>query len=252
LSIIKISIITVILNNKSTIKGTINSVLGQTYQNIEYIVIDGGSTDGSVEIIEKYRDKISFFLSEPDKGVYDALNKGIRFATGEVVAILNSDDLFYNKFVVSNMMRRMCETNSEICFSDLVVMDKPLKKIIRYYSSGYFSIWMLRMGYMPPHPTCFINKALFDEFGSYSLKYKIAGDFDFLVRIFYARKIRWGYLNRITVKMRQGGLSNKNFNNKQLIFREINKSLNDNDVWALPIFQLGRYLIRFFELIIRP
>ena len=239
-------------NNNTTIKNAINSVLSQTYKNIEYIIIDGGSTDGSVEVIEKYRDKISVFLSESDKGIYDALNKGIDLSTGEVITILHSDDLFYDNSVVSDMMNRVSETNAEICFSDMVIVDSSLKKVLRYYMSSYFSPWMFRIGWMPPHPTCFIKKSLFDEFGLYSLDYKIAGDFDFLVRIFYSRDINWGYLNRITVKMRQGGVSNDGFSSKRVIAREINQSLRENNVWSLPIFQLGRYAIRLLELLIKP
>jgi glycosyltransferase involved in cell wall biosynthesis len=247
-----VSIITVVWNNNTTIKDAINSVLSQTYKNIEYIIIDGGSTDGSVEVIEKYRDKISVFLSESDKGIYDALNKGIDLSTGEVITILHSDDLFYDNFVVSDMMDRISETNTEICFSDMVIVDSSLKKVLRYYMSSYFSPWMFRIGWMPPHPTCFIKKSLFDEFGLYSLDYKIAGDFDFLVRIFYSRDINWGYLNRITVKMRQGGVSNDGFSSKRIIAREISQSLRENNVWSLPIFQLGRYAIRLLELLIKP
>ena len=252
MSNIKVSIITVVWNNNTTIKNAINSVLSQTYKNIEYIIIDGGSTDGSVEVIEKYRDKISVFLSESDKGIYDALNKGIDLSTGEVITILHSDDLFYDNSVVSDMMNRVSETNAEICFSDMVIVDSSLKKVLRYYMSSYFSPWMFRIGWMPPHPTCFIKKSLFDEFGLYSLDYKIAGDFDFLVRIFYSRDINWGYLNRITVKMRQGGVSNDGFSSKRVIAREINQSLRENNVWSLPIFQLGRYAIRLLELLIKP
>ncbi len=246
------SIITVVWNNNTTIKDAISSVLSQTYKNIEYIIIDGGSTDGSVEVIEKYRDKISVFLSESDKGIYDALNKGIDLSTGEVITILHSDDLFYDNSVVSDMMNRVSETNAEICFSDMVIVDSSLKKVLRYYMSSYFSPWMFRIGWMPPHPTCFIKKSLFDEFGLYSLDYKIAGDFDFLVRIFYSRDINWGYLNRITVKMRQGGVSNDGFSSKRIITKEINQSLRENNVWSLPIFQLGRYAIRLLELLIKP
>jgi glycosyltransferase involved in cell wall biosynthesis len=249
---LKVSIITVVWNNKETIKDAIDSVLSQTYKDTEYIVIDGGSTDGTVDVIEKYRDKISIFLSEPDKGLYDALNKGIKLASGDVIGILHSDDLFSDRFVVSDMMERMAVKNAEIAFSDMLIVDNSIKKILRYYMASYFSPWMFKIGWMPPHPTCFIKKSLFDEFGLYSLDYKVAGDFDFLVRIFYARDVSWAYLNRVTVKMRQGGVSNTGFSSKKLIFQEINQSLRSNNVWSLPIFQLGRYFIRLLELLIRP
>jgi len=249
---VKISIITVVWNNKKTIKDSINSVLNQTYADIEYIVVDGSSSDGTVDIVKGYADKISHFISEPDEGIYDALNKGIELASGDVIGILHSDDLFSDRFVVSDMMERMVVENAEIAFSDMVIVDNSMTKVLRYYMASYFSPWMFKIGWMPPHPTCFIKKSLFDEFGMYSLDYKVAGDFDFLVRIFYARDISWTYLNRVTVKMRQGGVSNIGFSSKKIIAKEINQSLRSNNVWSLPIFQLGRYFIRLLELFIRP
>ena len=248
----KVSIITVVWNNKETIKDSINSVLNQTYADIEYIVVDGSSSDGTVDIVKGYVDKISHFISEPDEGIYDALNKGIELATGDVIATLHSDDQFCNTCVVSDMMRKMDESNAEFCFSDMVIVDESSDKVLRYYMANHFKRWMLRVGWMPPHPTCFIKKSLFDEFGLYSLDYKIAGDFDFLVRIFYARDINWAYLNRVTIKMRQGGVSNAGFLSKRIIAKEINQSLRSNNVWSLPFFQLGRYFIRLLELLIRP
>ena len=248
----KVSIITVVRNNQSTIKDAIDSVIRQTYKNIEYIVIDGASTDGTIDVIEKYQDKISVFLSEPDKGLYDALNKGIRLASGDVIAILHSDDLFSDRFVVSDMIEEMAVKNAEIAFSDMVIVDNSMTKVLRYYMASYFSPWMFKIGWMPPHPTCFIKKSLFDEFGAYSLDYKVAGDFDFLVRIFYARDISWTCLNRVTVKMGQGGVSNTGISSKKIIAKEINQSLRSNNIWSLPIFQLSRYFIRLLELIIRP
>jgi glycosyltransferase involved in cell wall biosynthesis len=247
-----VSIITIVYNNVQYIKETIQSVLSQNYPRLEYVVIDGGSTDGTVEIIEEYGDQISVFMSEPDKGIYDALNKGIQHTSGEVVGILHTGDLFCNENVVSASIQKMLDTGSEFCFSDLVFVDDVSGKIVRYYMAHYFKRWMFRIGWMPPHPTTFINKSLFDEFGLYSTEYKIAGDYDFLVRIFFRREIKWTYLNRVTVKMRLGGASNSGFSSKKYIIDEINRSLKSNQVWSLSIFQLGRYIIRMFELVMRP
>ena len=247
-----VSIITVVHNNVDNITGAIESVLSQDYSSIEYVVIDGGSTDGTLDVIKKYRDKISVFLSEPDNGIYDALNKGIGLATGDVVGILHSDDLFCDKYVVSDMVEIISDRNAEFSFSDMVIVDKESDKVLRYYMANYFSRWMFRMGWMPPHPTCFIKKALFDEFGLYSTKYKIGGDFDFMVRVFYGRKIKWGYLNRITVKMRSGGVSNSGFRNKVILANEISNTLHDNSIFSLYIFQVGRYLIRLMEILVKP
>jgi len=247
-----VSIITVVLNDVDFVEGAIKSVIAQNYSSIEYIVIDGCSIDGTLEVIEKYRDNISLFLSEPDSGIYDALNKGISLATGDVIGILHSDDVFCDEYVVSDMVDKMSETKTELCFSDMVIVDNESDMVVRYYMANYFKRWLFRIGWMPPHPTCFIKKSLFNEFGLYSLDYKMAGDFDFLVRIFYGRDINWAYLNCITVKMRQGGVSNSGLKSKKVIACEINRSLKANGVWSLHIFQLGRYVIRLAEMLIKP
>ena len=149
-------------------------------------------------------------------------------------------------------MEHMEEVKSEFCFSDMVIVDSLSGKVLRYYMAHYFKRWMFRMGWMPPHPACFIRKDLFDEFGLYSTKYKIAGDFDLLVRFFYGRKIKWSYLDRISVKMSAGGVSNSGWQSKSLIFNEISLSLKSNGVWSLPSFQFIRYIIRLMEMIIKP
>ena len=249
---VKISIITVALNSEKTIKDTLKSVISQSYKSIEYIVIDGGSTDGTRDIIKKYKSDIDIFISEPDTGIYDALNKGIQVATGDIIAILHSDDLFYDQFVVSDMVNRMVDTGSEFCFSDLIIVDLTGEKILRYYMAHYYKKWLFRIGWLPPHPTCFIKKSLFNEFGLYSTRYKVAGDFDFLVRIFYGREINWTYLDRITVKMRYGGASNSGWRSKKRNAQEISQVLRDNNVFSLPVFQLLRYLIRLIEMFVRP
>jgi glycosyltransferase involved in cell wall biosynthesis len=249
---VKLSIITVVYNNVEKIRSTLKSVISQDYPQIEYIVIDGGSTDGTIEIIGEYLDKISVFISEPDKGIYDALNKGVICASGDVVAILHSDDRFCNTHICSDIMKHMDKTRAEFCFSDMVIVDSFSGKILRYYMANYFKRWMFRIGWMPPHPTCFINKSLFDEFGIYSTDYKIAGDFDLLVRFFHGRKIRWSYLDQITIKMSGGGVSNSGWHSKRLIFNEINLSLKSNGVWSLSVFQLMRYIVRMLEIIIKP
>jgi glycosyltransferase involved in cell wall biosynthesis len=247
-----VSIITIVLNNVKEIEKAIKSVQSQNYPLIEHIVVDGGSTDGTLEIVKQASSKKIKFISESDNGIYDALNKGIALATGDVVAILHSDDEFYDEYVVSDVMEYMEEAESEFCFSDMVIVDSLSRKVLRYYMAHYFKRWMFRIGWMPPHPTCFIKRSLFDEFGMYSTDYKIAGDFDLLVRFFYGRKIRWSYLNQITIKMSAGGASNSGWQSIRLIFNEISRSLKSNGIWSLSIFQLVRYIIRMLEIIIKP
>ena len=247
-----VSIITVVYNNSKHIRDAIESVLSQDYSRIEHIVIDGGSTDGTVDIIEEYVNKISVFLSEPDEGVYDALNKGIATANGDYIGILHSDDIFLDAKVVSDVIQTLQDTGSDLCFSDLVIVDEVSGKVMRYVMAHYFRRWMLRIGLHPPHPTIFLKRSLFDEFGLYSTNYQIAGDFDFMIRVFYGRKIKWSYMNRISVKMRSGGKSNSGLSNKILCAKEIHESLNMNNIFTLYFFQVGRYLIRMMELLIKP
>lgn len=247
-----VSIITIVYNNEKYICDAIESVLSQNYPNIEYLVIDGGSTDQTIELIKQYKDKIDYFVSEPDNGVYDALNKGIAKSNGEIIGILHSDDLFYDSFVISNSINKMTSADAEFCFSNMLIYDERTGKTLRYYDASYFSRWLFRLGWMPPHPTIFMNKSLFNEFGQYSTGYKVAGDFDFLVRMFYGRDIRWTYLNMTSVKMRSGGISNSGVFSKFTIMKEISRSLKSNKVWSVMIFQLGRYFIRLYELLKRP
>ena len=178
---IRVSIITVVFNNVEGIKNAIKSVLSQDYSNIEYIVIDGNSNDGTKEAINSFGKKIDHFISSPDQGIYDALNKGIEVSSGEIIGILHSDDLFVDKKVVTDMVKKLDESKAELVFSDLVIINPETKKVVRYYMAHYFQPWMLRIGWVPPHPTIFINKVIFKEFGNYSLDYKIASDFDYLV-----------------------------------------------------------------------
>jgi glycosyltransferase involved in cell wall biosynthesis len=245
-----VSIITVVFNNVSTIENAIISVLSQDYPEIEYIIIDGGSDDGTQQVINKYIDNIDLFYSESDSGIYDAINKGIKKSKGEVIGLMHSDDIFIDSYVVSDSVSRMKATNSEFCFSDMAIVNKG--KIMRYYRSSYFHPWLFKTGWMPAHPTSFIKRKVLAEFGYYSLNYKIAGDFDFFVKMFSSRKISWCYLNRITVIMNHGGVSNSGLESKRLIASEISQSLRRNQVFSLKIFQLFRYFIRFMEFILKP
>ncbi|MET0117871.1 MAG: glycosyltransferase family 2 protein [Sedimenticola sp.] len=247
-----VTIITAVFNNASSVEDSLRSVLSQSYPNIEYIVVDGGSTDGTVDVVRGYQDEIDRFVSEPDEGIYDALNKGIRMSEGDVIGILHSDDLFCDENVVQDVMDRITSSEADICFSDLVIVDKSSNKIVRYYMAHYFRRWLFRCGWMPPHPTCFIKRELYERFGLYTTRFSVAGDFDFLVRVFFGADIKWAYLDRVTVKMHVGGISNSGFASKRTIANEISASLRDNNVWSLSFFQVIRYLIRLFEFVVKP
>ena len=183
----KISIITVCFNSAKTIRNSIESVLFQDYSEIEYIIIDGGSTDGTLKIIEEYIDKISIFITENDSGIYNALNKGVKVSTGEFIGIMHSDDRYSYNEAISDMAYQINLNNSEFAFSDMMIVGNN-NQVIRYYMAGFFKPWLLRVGWLPPHPTVIIRRTLFDEFGLYSEDFPLAGDFEYFVRIFSVEK----------------------------------------------------------------
>jgi len=210
----RISIITVVKNNAQTIKDAIDSVLSQTYQNIEYTVIDGGSTDGTVEIIKSYGGKITKFISEPDNGIYDAMNKGIKLATGDIIGILNSDDVYFNEYVIENVVKKFEETNVDCVYGDLYFVRKSdLGKVVRYWKSSVFIQGSFSKGWHPPHPTFFVRRAIYEKYGLFDLNFKIAADYELMLRFLEKYKISNSYIPEVLVKMRVGGVSNMSFKN---------------------------------------
>lgn len=204
----KISIITVVWNNKKTIKDAIESVLGQTHKDIEYIIIDGASTDGTVEVVKSYGNKISKFVSELDNGLYDAMNKGIALASGDVVGILNSDDFYVDNGVIERIVKEFEEKQTDSVFADLVyVKSENLDKIVRHYDSSYFTPQKFAYGWMPAHPTFFVKKWVYEKYGVFRTDLKIGADFDILARFLYTHKISYSYMKEVLVKMRLGGVS---------------------------------------------
>jgi len=186
----KISIITVCLNSQKTIEKTIRSVISQKYKNYEYIIIDGGSSDNTIKIIKKYKKYIRVIISEEDKGIYDAINKGIKQSTGSVVSILHSDDIFYESQTTQKVMSYFNSNLKLDCLiGNTIITKKNSKKIIRKYRANSFKKWMLYLGFSPPHTSTFLNNKIYKKYGLYNNKYSIAGDFEFFVRIFLKKKI---------------------------------------------------------------
>lgn len=206
--ILKISIITVCYNSEATIRDTIESVLSQSYLNIEYIVVDGASKDGTMAIVNEYKDRIAKIVSEPDKGIYDAMNKGVELASGDFVGILNSDDIFANAQVISGLAGFLASSPQlDGAYADLVfVQRESVEDITRTYSSKSFSPWKIRFGFMCPHPTFYVRRRLFDEFGFYKLGYRVSADFELMAR-FIKSGVRLGRNPHVMVKMREGGIS---------------------------------------------
>jgi len=208
----KISLITVCFNSENTIRDTIESVISQTYKNIEYIIVDGASTDRTVEVIQSYGDKISQFISEKDDGIYVALNKGLQLASGDIIGFLHADDYYPNDEIISNVVGTFTNNSDcSIAMGDIafIVHNNKLK---RYYSGENFNF---KIGIMPPHPAVFIKKKCYDMFGQFNPDYKIAGDYDLLFRFLELKKTKYQYNKDIIVYMSPGGTSNKN------IFRTI-------------------------------
>ncbi|POY38692.1 glycosyltransferase [Flavobacterium alvei] len=205
----KITIITVCFNRKATIEKAIKSVLNQNYQDIEYIIVDGNSTDGTQEIIESYRDRISQYISEPDKGMYDAINKGLKLATGDVIGLMHSDDEFYDVNAISRIAARFnYDPSIEGVYGDGVyVTNDKQERLVRDRIGGIFSLKKVKEGWLPLHPTVYLKKSVIDKNGFYNLDFKIASDTEFLLRYLYKYKIKMSYINAYIVKMRMGGMS---------------------------------------------
>ncbi len=206
----KISIITVVYNNLINIEESINSCLSQDYNDIEYIIIDGKSNDGTVEIIKKYLKKgISKFVSEPDEGIYDAFNKGVFYATGEIVGFLHSDDLFENPSVITNIAKTFKNFECDGVYGNLkYVSANNTKKVIRRWISSPFRYSQLTYGWMPPHPTFFLKKTVYNKYGNFNKKYKISADYDFMIRVLKQKELQFKYIPQFFCKMRMGGNSN--------------------------------------------
>jgi len=206
---VKVSIITVCLNSAETIEDTIRSVILQDYKDIEYIVVDGASTDGTRKILQKYRNRISSCVSESDKGIYDAMNNGIGLATGEIIGILNSDDVYaYNK-VISDVAALLTADHLDAVYGDLAYVNhKDGSKIVRYWQAGQYRPNAFYYGWVPPHPTFFCRKSVFERYGGFNTKYKTAADFELMLRFIEKHRITVGYIPKILVRMRTGGRAN--------------------------------------------
>ena len=229
----KISIITSVYNNKETIEDAINSVLSQSYDNIEYIIVDGGSSDGTLKIIEKYQNDIARYTSEPDRGIYDGLNKGVELATGDVIAFLHSDDIYASETIIEEIVKEFKKSGSDGVYGDLIYTPKEDRtKVLRYWKSKTFEPSMLKKGWMPAHPTLFLKKSVYDTYGTFDLSFKIAGDYDFMLRVLSAG-ISVSYLPKVFYKMRMGGESNKSLQNIILKSREDLRALRKNNVGGI-------------------
>lgn len=206
-------------------EATIRSVLEQDHNNLEYIIVDGGSSDDTMEIVTRYSSKISRIISEKDRGLYDALNKGISAATGEVIGFLHSDDFFIHDHVISSYAAKFMETGADAVYSDLYYVSRDGAKIVRKWKSGEYRDNSFRMGWMPPHPTFFVKKAVYERYGNFDLNFRTAADYELMLRFILKHRISLAYLHEFTIKMRVGGASNASLRNR------VNANLEDRRAW---------------------
>lgn len=212
---VKVSIITVVYNGAEHIRDCIDSVLSQTHPDIEYIIVDGQSTDGTVAIVQSYGTKVARFMSESDKGLYDAMNKGIRSATGEVIGLLNADDFYRHNRVIANMVTLFERTGSDAVYGDMVYVDRnDIQKRKRYWRSGRYKENAFMWGWMPGHLSFFARRNLYERYGLFRLDMKSAADYELLLRFIHKNKAKLSYMNEVTIVMRAGGISNSSLKNR--------------------------------------
>jgi glycosyltransferase involved in cell wall biosynthesis len=247
---IKFSVITVCYNSGKTIGATLRSVREQTHKNIEHIIIDGGSMDNTLEVLAIEGLHVSHIISEKDEGIYDAMNKGLKLATGDVIAFLNADDYYIDQSVLADVAQIMVTENLDVLYGDVIFFSLKNKKfILRRYNSGRFSISKLGLGWMPAHPALFIRKFIFKEVGVFRTDYRIAGDFEFIVRVFNNLKIKHRHWAKALVCMQIGGISTSGWRATFLINREMISACRINGISTNWLKISIRYFFKIFEFI---
>ena len=238
----KVSILTVVYNGARTIRQSVESVLKQDYPDIEYIVIDGNSNDGTQDIVRSYGEKITRFISEPDAGIYDAMNKGINLATGDVIGILNSDDFYAYGSAISDVVQTIKSGEYDGTYGDLEYIDANNESVVkRKWISGIYKDGSFVYGWMPPHPTFFVKREIYERLGAFRLDLGSAADYELMLRFVHKEKINLAYIPKVVVKMRAGGVSNSNFKNRL--------AANRNDLRA---WQVNNLNPRFYTLWLKP
>jgi glycosyltransferase involved in cell wall biosynthesis len=244
----KISIITVCFNSSETIAQTLRSVREQTHNDIEHIVIDGKSTDNTLEIVAAQGQHVAKLVSEKDSGIYEAMNKGIQLATGDVVAFLNADDCYKSSGVLERVATVMQAEQLEAYYGDVEFFRSDLQdRVVRRYNSGLFTVDRLSWGIMPAHPALFVRKELFDRFGNFRTDYKICGDFEFVARIFRQKNLRQRYSPEVLVRMRMGGVSTSGWRATLQINNEKMRACRENSIPTSWLKMLRRFPLKALE-----
>ena len=248
----KVSVITATWNSVATLRDTLESVLGQTYPHIEHIIVDGGSTDGTLELIREYEPRYNGrlrYVSEPDKGIYDAMNKGIRMAGGDVIGILNSDDFYTSPDTVETLAGELERNGVDAVYGDIHYVDgKAPDKSVRYYSSAGFRRWKMLLGFMPAHPSFYCRKEAYERFGLFSTSYKVAADFENLLRLIYVGRISIKYVPKDCVTMRTGGASTSGLASHRRIMADHVRAYRENHVRSNALLDSLRYIYKIMEI----
>ncbi len=248
----KISIITVAFNAARTIADTLESIAAQTHREIEHIVVDGASTDGTLKIIERHGKHVARLISEPDHGIYDAMNKGLRLATGEVIGFLNTDDVYADNGVLERVSAIMAKEGLDALFGDaeFVSSARP-NHPLRRYRSDRFRPERIAWGWMPAHPALFLKRSVFERFGQFRTDYRIAGDFELVARIFHGGMLSYRHVPEVLVRMRTGGISTGGWRNTILLNREVLRACRENGIsTSLPKI-LSKYPAKLLEFLHR-
>jgi glycosyltransferase involved in cell wall biosynthesis len=250
---VKISVVTVCFNSQRTIADTLLSVLSQDYAEVEHIVVDGGSRDGTLEVINRTPNRITKLITEPDRGIYDAMNKGIALATGDVVGFLNSDDIYADSEALRKVAASLSVSAVDACYGDIVFVaaDDP-ERIVRYWRPGDYAPGRVAKGWMPPHPTFFVRRSAYKLTGGFDLSYRLQGDYEMAIRLLEKQKLRLVYLPETLVRMRMGGASNSSIGNVIRGNQEAYRAAKTHGLARNPLFMVCKVLTRIPQYFARP
>ena len=247
----KVSVITACFNSARTIAHTIRSIASQTYGDIEHILVDGGSTDGTLDIIASERATISKLIPGPDRGIYDALNKGLAHSSGNIIAFLHADDLYAGDDVIACVVQELMVHSSDAVYGNVAfVRSDDVERIVRVYHSGRFRPSRIAWGWMPAHPALFLSRKVFEKFGRFKTDYKIAADFEFVARTFSTPNFRYRYLPKILVKMRMGGISTKGWRSTVTLNQEVLRACRENGISTNYLKILSKYPAKALEFLL--
>lgn len=248
-----VSIVTAVLDGEAHLADAIQSIRDQNYPHIEHIIVDGGSRDGTISIIQANADGIAKWISEPDQGIYDAMNKGIRMATGTIVGTLNADDFYPRPDIIADVVQTFTQTKTDALFADLLVVDRAdPHKVVRYYDSSDFHPGRFCQGWMPPHPTFFTLLEHYQRFGLYRTDYRIAADYELLTRFLARHGLAYSRIPKVLVHMRSGGVSSRNLKSNWVLNREIVRACKENDIHTSMPRLLCKYPRKLLEYVRRP